>query len=83
MNDIDRYRKLIMESVPRHAGDSTTKSVLRLQVRQYCYDFGTTLDVATFEQALRELHDKQCLVLFSENDVRPTQFGLNSYKLFY
>ena len=80
VKDYFRYKSLIMESVPQHPGVSVTSSFLRGLVKQYCGDFKAAFDECTFEESLSQLHSEQCLVVFSQNDIRPTQYGLNFYR---
>ena len=76
---IARIKRLIMESVPYEPGRSTNGDTLFGHVSSYCDELGFMLTDPAFRNAIKELHDEQCIVRFSDKDIRPTQYGLNRY----
>jgi len=76
---IHRIKKLIMESLPNEGGAKTDYNTLYSSVGLYCSEVGIPLARVDFNYALRSLSDDQCLVRFSDLDIRPTQYGLNKY----
>ena len=76
---ITRTKRLIMESVPYEPGRSTNANTLFGSVSNYCDELGIVLTDSVFRDAIRELHNEQCIVRFSDKDIRPTQYGLNRY----
>ena len=75
----NRVRRLIMESVPNEAGKRTTYNALFFNVASYCNELGFDLASDAFLTALKGLQKDQCLVYFNENNIKPTQYGLNKY----
>jgi len=80
--NLDRYKRLIMESVPSVPGQRITYDSLRSDVKMYCSDLGHNVADNTFKHALESLHVEQCIVYFNSLDIRPTQYGLNKYSYF-
>lgn len=74
-----RIRGLIMESIPNEAGRSTTCSALFSDVASYCSELQIPINSDIFYRALSRLHQEQCLVYFNENNIKPTQYGLDKY----
>ena len=68
-----------MESIPHQPGAKTDYNTLYSYVGLYCSEVGIPLARPDFNYALRNLHEDQCLVRFSDLDIRPTQYGLNKY----
>jgi hypothetical protein len=75
-----RIKRLIMESVPYEAGKRTNYNSLYSNVDSYCNELGYTLNKDMFNYALRTLHDEQAIVVFSNDNIKPTQYGLNKYQ---
>lgn len=75
-----KIMRLIMESVPYEAGRQTDYHTLYSSVDSYCKDLGLTLSYDTFKYAIRSLHNEQSIVVFSKNNIKPTQYGLNKYQ---
>ncbi len=65
--------------MPYEPGGRTDCNSLFGNTINYCNELGFTLSKDDFNQALRQLNDEQCLVLFTQDDIRSTQFGLNKY----
>lgn len=76
---IPRIKRLIMESMPYEPGGRTDYNSLLGNTSSYCDELGFVLEREDFNQALGHLNDEQCLVFFSQEDIRTTQFGLNRY----
>ena len=74
-----RIRGLIMESIPNEAGRTTTYSALFSDVASYCSELQLSINSDLFWTELSRLHQEQCLVYFNENNIKPTQYGLNKY----
>ena len=68
-----------MESVPYEPGRKTNFETLYSSISGYCIDLGFEITKGDLESALADLHNDQCLVRFSNSDIRPTQYGLNKY----
>ena len=68
-----------MESMPYEPGGRTDYVSLLGNTNTYCDELGLALNRDDFGQALGQLNDEQCLVFFSPDDIRTTQFGLNKY----
>lgn len=81
--NIDRCKRLIMESIPNEAGRKTNYVSLSNDVSLYCSELGYKVIEKDITEALICLHEEQCLVYFGPADIRPTQFGLNKYNSFY
>ena len=76
---IDKYKRLIMESVPCIPAKQTTYQNLYCSVHSYCGDLGIPFITLVFDDAIEELEREQCLVYFDRNDVRPTCYGLSKF----
>ena len=68
-----------MECVPYEPGRQTTYLSLYAGVGSYCFELGQNVTEDLFDDAIRSLHQEQCLVLFNHDDIRPTQYGINKY----
>ncbi len=77
-----RIKKLIMEAVPNEPGRSTNFETLYSGVDLYCNEINLELNKEILIEALRDLHNEQSIVYFSDDDIRPTQYGLNLYYFF-
>jgi len=76
---VERYKRLIMESLPYVSGGTTTYTALYSDVSAYCSDLGIQITEEIFDRLLKTLHTEQCLAYFRESKIQPTQFGLNKY----
>ncbi len=77
---IFKIMRLIMESVPYEAGRQTDYRTLYSSVDSYCGDLGIVLNSDIFRYAIKNLHNEQSIVIFSDDNIKPTQYGLNKYQ---
>lgn len=77
----NRLKRIIMENLPRTERSQTTKLYLEIAVEQDLKSLGYEYCSQQFQRNLNELHDTQCLVVFTNGWVRPTNCGLNGYNL--
>lgn len=69
-----------MEVIPNEPGRKTDFDSIFGAVRHYCVELGCEMiDTQMIEHALRDLKREQSVCVFSEDDIRPTNFGLIKY----
>ena len=75
-----RAKSLIMETLPMTAGSPANIDSLRHAFFYDCKTIGYNVTSDDFNEALAQLSDEQCLVVFQAvSQVRPTQYGINKY----
>lgn len=73
------YKRMIMEVVPSAPGRKTNFDTILGGVSHYCSELDREVSLEDFRAALRELKYDQCICVFSDDDIRPTNFGLIRY----
>ena len=76
-----RLKRIIMENLPATDRGQTTRIYLEVAVEQDLKSLGEVYCPQQFTRNLNELHDTQCLVMFTNGWIKPTRCGLKGFGL--
>tara|TARA_A100001015_G_scaffold314674_1_gene424657 strand:+ start:571 stop:840 length:270 start_codon:yes stop_codon:yes gene_type:complete len=78
---LSEMKRLIMQNMPETFTDvqTITKNDLFENCNHDALSLQIKMDYDTFNIALSSLVDEQCIVYFSDKDIRPTRCGLIGY----